>query len=248
MFHFALLGVFAALETVSPWYSMLCSIPVYVTGGAASYLTVLLCYISDVTDETNRGVRMGIFEAVLALGIFLGNISSSYIFLATNYPTVFAIAATCCLLNFVFTATFIPESVANPETEGRLRGLFRITNIKDMLTTTFKPRRNYDRFIVLCCILILTIFIVAVNGDGALAFLYVREKFHWSLQQYTLYSAAHNVAWVVGTLFGTYVLHKLMKIPETFMLLVGFTSMFFGMLMMGLAIYDWEVYAGKYVF
>lgn len=117
MVYYILLAGFAVLENISPWYILVCSIPIIATGGVSSYLTVLLCYITDVTDESNRGMRMGVFESLLALGIFLGNISSSYVFAATNYPTVFLISSACCLLNLIFTVLFIPESITTPETE-----------------------------------------------------------------------------------------------------------------------------------
>lgn len=61
--------------------------------------------------------RMALLEAALALGIFCGNISSSYIFYATNYSIVFFIAAFCFLLGILYTFFLIPESVENIETE-----------------------------------------------------------------------------------------------------------------------------------
>ncbi|XP_044264004.1 tetracycline resistance protein, class C-like isoform X2 [Tribolium madens] len=243
---YMLLALLAVLENLSPWYFLLCSIPVLATGGLSSYLTVLLCYITDVTNESNRGMRMGVFEALLALGIFLGNVSSSYVFEATNYPTVFLISSAFCMLNLLFTIFFIPESITTPESEGRLKGLFQFENVTDLVKTTFKKRRNYDRCVVLSCVLMLTIFILVINGDGALIFLFLREKFHWSLEQYTLFSAAHSLTWVLGTAVGIYLLHKLLKIPETIMIVIGFISMFIGAVVMGLAIYSWQIYAAAF--
>lgn len=113
-------SLFAYLENISPWFHLLCAIPVYLSGGASSFLTVMFCYITDVTTESNRGMRMGFFEAALSLGIFLGNISSSYLWKATNYPTVFFISGLCCALAAAFTLFLIPESLPNPEPEVRL--------------------------------------------------------------------------------------------------------------------------------
>lgn len=60
---------------------------------------------------------MAVFEAVLAGGILVGNISSSYLFYATNYVWVFTVAAGLCALGLLYTVFFIPESVQNPETQ-----------------------------------------------------------------------------------------------------------------------------------
>lgn len=80
-------------------------------GGAASYLTAVLCYITDVSSEKARGMKMSVLETATAVGILLGNISSSYMLAATNYPTVFAICASCGCLIIVFTVFFMPESL-----------------------------------------------------------------------------------------------------------------------------------------
>lgn len=60
---------------------------------------------------------MGTFEAVIAIGSVLGNLSSSYLFNATNYAGVFFVAAFCSFLGFIFTLIFIPESIEIRETE-----------------------------------------------------------------------------------------------------------------------------------
>lgn len=146
--------------------------------------------------------------------------------------------------NKIWKAVYEPISGKTFCLQGRLKGLFCFENVSDLVKTTFKKRRNYDRCIILCCVLMLTIFILLINGDGALVFLFLREKFHWSLEQYTLFSAAHNVTWVLGTSLGIYVLHKLLKISELVMIVIGYISMFVGSLIMGLAKYNWQVYAG----
>lgn len=50
--------------------------------------------------------------------------------------------------------------------------------------------------------------------------------------------------WIVGTMFVVGVLHKVFKIPETALLLIGFLSMLNGALMFGLATSGWYIYAG----
>lgn len=187
---------------------------------------------------------MGFFEGFLSIGILIGNISSSYIFYATNYPTVFAVSAACSILSLILTIFFITESLENKESEGQLKGFFEISNITDMLKTSFKKRQHYDRCTVLCCIFCLSLYIFTINGEGSIIFLYLREKFQWSLEKYTLYSAFHNIAWIIGTMFGVFILQKVLRIPETILIFVGFVSMFNGALMIGLANTDWSIYGG----
>lgn len=42
---------------VNPWWYLLSTAPLILSGGYCSMITVLFCYISDITDNTNRSVR-----------------------------------------------------------------------------------------------------------------------------------------------------------------------------------------------
>jgi PCFT/HCP family folate transporter-like MFS transporter 1/3 len=247
MLYYVFITIFASLENLSPWYSLICLFPVHFSGGISSYLAVVSCYISDLTRDNSRGMRMGIAEAALFMGVFLGTVSSSYLLAATNYATVFLFSAICCFLSVAFIACFVPESLPHPESEGRFKGLFQLSNLDEMLKITFKKRQNYERCTIICCVLMVIVSVVARNGNSAVIFLFLREKFHWSLQTYTLFSAAGSVTSVFGTLIGLYFLHKLMKIPETVLILVAFISSLNGALVLGWAENNTSVYSVPFI-
>ncbi|KAJ8931992.1 hypothetical protein NQ314_015038 [Rhamnusium bicolor] len=244
---FLCISIFSYFSNMSPWYSVICSIPVLITGGGSSFLTVILSYITDISNEETRGVRMAVFEVVLAAGILLGNISSSYWFYATNYISVFTLAAVLCTLSVLYTILFIPESLQNMETQGKLRGFFQISNVVDVIKTAVKKRENFKRAIILSSVVILSFYIFSINGDNGIMFLYLREKFDWTLTKYTLYSSATNVIWIIGTITGTFLLHKLLKVKEAVLLLVGFISIVIAALLQGLARSDWYIYTAGVV-
>lgn len=114
-----------------------------------------------------------------------------------------------------------------------------------MLKTTMKKRLNYDRFIVLSCALIVSLFILAHTGESGLTFLFLRKKFSWSLEQFTIFSAINHVFSILATMSGTYFLHDKLKISETVVILVGLISVFAGMVYFGFASYNWDIYFGK---
>lgn len=49
--------LFSALENASPWFAMSTLVPVALTGGGASLITILLAYLIDVSSEHARGFR-----------------------------------------------------------------------------------------------------------------------------------------------------------------------------------------------
>ncbi|XP_049818956.1 proton-coupled folate transporter isoform X2 [Aethina tumida] len=244
---FLALVVISLFPNASPWYFVISSLPVCMTGGVPTFITGVLSHITDVTTPANRGMRMGIFEAMIGIGIFLGNICSSYAFYALGYTAVFGIATSCCCLSLLMSYFFVPETLENKETEGYFRGFFNASNIVDMFKSTFKRRENFDRAIILLSILLLTIYIFLINGDGSVVFLYLREKFQWTLEHYTLFNSAGNTVWILGTIFGIYFLHKLLNITESVLILVGFLSMCNGHLIAGFATQDWHIYMASAV-
>lgn len=45
--------------TMNPWWYLLSTVPLMFTGGYCSMITVLFCYITDVTNDRNRSTRYG---------------------------------------------------------------------------------------------------------------------------------------------------------------------------------------------
>ncbi|KAF7270269.1 hypothetical protein GWI33_016735 [Rhynchophorus ferrugineus] len=212
--------VFAALDNASPWYMLICSVPVILTGGGASFLTVLLAYVSDTSSAENRGLRMGIFEATMAAAVLLGNMSSSYLLKATNYEVVYLVATLSLFLALLYTIFWIPESLQSLETENKIRGFFQTRNITGMFSTTFRQRPGYDRAIILLL---------------------------WSFLRYNWYSSATNILWITGGFLMVYIIHHRLKIQESPLVTLGFLSLTAAALIQELANVDWLIYLAAVV-
>lgn len=108
----------------------------------------------------------------------------------------------------------------------------------------------------------LALYFVVISGDSSVMFLFVREKFSWTLRQYTLYNSATNIMWMASkflTLFSTtavtnfltgtfiivYLLHHRLRVTESRLILVGFVALAVGAFVLALARVDWLVYVGK---
>lgn len=87
-----------------------------------------------------------------------------------------------------------------------------------------------------------------LEGSVALSFLFMREKFKWMITDYNFYSAFNVICQVFGNIFGTYVLNKMLGIPEILMAILGYFSAMLEYIIVGLADYSWELYVGKLLF
>lgn len=113
-----------------------------------------------------------------------------------------------------------------------------------MVKVVFRPREKYKRAILLSSVILLVLYIYQHYNNSVL-FLYLRKRFAWSLEMFTVFKTIYLSLWIVGTMFVVGVMHKMMRISETVLLLVGFLSMLNGALMFGLASSGWHIYAGN---
>lgn len=127
--------ILSIIPRLSPWFFLIPLIPNCLSGGIPAFVTAVLCYVTDVTSEANRGLRylfifgmkqnknivydyrMAMVEGFVALGSILGTSASSFVLNSYGYFAVYATASLCALSAYIYTATSIPESVQNVTTE-----------------------------------------------------------------------------------------------------------------------------------
>ncbi|EDW85954.1 uncharacterized protein Dwil_GK23339 [Drosophila willistoni] len=199
---------------ISPWWFTLYSVPSIFCGGTCALITGIYCYICDVAKERNRALRMVLNEAALCSGMMMGNVASGYIYAATSALTLFIIAGCLMLLSLIYIVFFVPESL-KPEdiqTGSRIREFFRFDLVKDLIRTCFKTRPNYDRAIIWMTMIVLTIMIFDMEGLTTINYMFVREKFNWTVKDFSLFNAARIVVQIVGSIVGTIMLRRLFKL------------------------------------
>ncbi|XP_056638650.1 uncharacterized protein LOC130446418 isoform X2 [Diorhabda sublineata] len=204
--------------------------------------------------ETTRSMVENVIG--LALCLFLGPISDkfgrkpiilishtgSYIFYATNYPAVYAIATVLIILNITYIYFFVPESTHdNINREFRFNELCNVVDLKEMFKVLVKAREKYNRSIIMLITAILTVYVFLSNGDSKL-YLLLRDKFGWNYTHYTFYSGVSNLLFTLGTISGTYILQNLLNVTESVAILLGIISAMNGYLIRGLATTDFHIY------
>lgn len=84
------------------------------------------------------------------------------------------------------------------------------------------------------------------DGSVTLSYLFMREKFKWSINDYNFYSAMNVICQVFGNIFGTYVLNKMLSVSEILIAIIGYLSAMTEYIVTGLASYSWELYVGEF--
>uniref|UniRef100_A0A182PGG7 Major facilitator superfamily (MFS) profile domain-containing protein n=1 Tax=Anopheles epiroticus TaxID=199890 RepID=A0A182PGG7_9DIPT len=243
----ALISFLSMYYTINPWYYVLASIATALSGGTCALITGVFCYIADVTEEKNRATKMAIVEAAVFTGLLAGTLSSSFILRWTNGTTVFTIAACSVLFGLLYIIFYIEESIKPNELSvgnNRARELFRLDLVSELMQTCFKRRPNYDRLIIWLVILALAANIFAMDGSQTVFLLFLRERFEWTVKDYSYYDATAIVFMIVGNTAGLYVLRKLFNPSVTVLAALGYCCYAINSSVQALASEPWHLYMG----
>lgn len=215
-------------DMINPWFYILPYIPIIITGGWPTMVVSILCYVTDLTNEANRSSRLAVIEMLIFIGILFGTASSSYILNLTSPTIVFWISTMCCLVSSIYAVIFVDESVQvteNFSVGDQLKGLFSAAPVKEMLSTCFRKRPFKERRILWCLIVILMFTVFTLNGTSTVFYLFVREKFNWTLKEATLFDSSSILVSITGCFIGLVVLKKLFNFSDLTLAVLGIVSM-----------------------
>ncbi|CAD7014379.1 uncharacterized protein LOC101463441 [Ceratitis capitata] len=121
-------------------------------------------------------------------------------------------------------------------------GLFSYVHIKDMLVTCFKSRPYYDRSIIWLVTGTMFLSIFVLDGAMTVFYLFVREKFHWTVRDFTFYETVSHMVPMFGALVGFLVLRKVFSMSVVTLALLSFFSDVISSIVRGVASEAWHLY------
>ncbi|XP_053967215.1 uncharacterized protein LOC128868765 [Anastrepha ludens] len=240
----AFLAGISVATPINPWVYIISSIPLAVTGGTCALITMVFCLVSDVSDEVGKARRMFLVDGALGIGTLAGNLISSYILSATGTIGVFGIAAGLDLVALLYLLIFVGESVKlkHERKESKVREFFKFDLIKDLVKSCVRRRPHFDRGVIWCIIFTLVSTTFVTQGETNVFYLFLRNKFNVTLQDFTTFNAAAIVIKMVGCAIVLVLLRVLFKVPITVVSMLGLAGCFLDSATRALAQQFWEMY------
>lgn len=232
---------------LSPWLFVVAYLPAAFTGGTTVVCAGLFSFLTDVTTESNRTIRMGILQACTLVGAFVGMMSSSFILARTSATAVFLLSACAMACSVVYICVFIEDSVkSRPGDVGsgscaKLREVFRLDLLKDMFNTFFKARSGYDRGIIWLSVCIGAFTVLGAGGSNVF-YLFTRRKFNWTLEDYTLWQSTDFLSIIMGNFLGIAILKKVFRVPDVAIAFLSILCFAGDSFIKGLASHGWQLY------
>lgn len=205
------------IQTISPWWYLVAEMPMTFAGGWPLLDIAFCCYVADLSSEETRSFRIGIIGFLNIMGNVSAYYSSSFILAATNLTIVFLIAFACAVVGFLWMIFFIDETKLPPESISLLDQIMDIISkerIQEIFVTFKKKREKNGRKILWFLVVIPTFVVATMHGTASLNYLFVREKFSWTLREWTIFESSNTLISAFGLLVGLMLFKKYLKISD----------------------------------
>ncbi|CAD6234912.1 GSCOCG00007759001-RA-CDS [Cotesia congregata] len=225
----------------NPWMFLIASVPYGLLGN--SLLLTTFCYIADSTEPDKRAWSLACLQTCVTIGIVIGTFTGPWIFKQLGYTFVFAIAAVFCAFALVYIIFLISETVENEFNE-KWGNPFNMPLIKELFSICFERRDGFNRGMLWCCLAVLTLFTMVVNGNSNISYLFANAKLGWDIEDFSIFSGLSIVLSTIGTFGGLKFMKNCLGMADIKVAIVGCISGFSATLLGSLTTEPWHMYVG----
>ncbi|EDX15088.1 GD16622 [Drosophila simulans] len=254
---------------VNPWWYTLAAVPHSVLGGWCVFSVAAFCFITDTTDMKTRPYRMIFMEIILFVALTSGSLLSSFVYAATSSAlgmsqeeddevpekekdVVVTILDQKNKTNEISAEAERSENCEDPpkyeatekpsEDKVEKAGLFSFTHVKDMFSTCFKKRENNAHTVIWLVTLAGFVSIFVADGIMTVNYLFVRQQFHFTVRDFTIFDTFSQSVPMVGAILGIFVLRKLFGLSVVTLALLSLLSEVAANMARGFAYLSWHLY------
>lgn len=231
---------------INPWFLLIAYIPYACCGGFCIILLGTVCYLSDISNEQERGWQLAWMEALISVGILIGILAGPIIFKIYGYTLVFVIATICCILAGLHICFLVPET-SHITDSITIKSLFNIHLVRKLISTCTKKRDGFNRYIVWCCIISIILIVIAMQGEMTIGFLFVSARFGWDINKYSIYLATNIILTILGITFGVKMLVTYGGFSEETVAIFSLLSSLSSSLIQSFTLKSWHMYISAVV-
>ncbi|XP_060516999.1 uncharacterized protein LOC132696276 [Cylas formicarius] len=210
------------------------SLPPAITGTWFSMFVGVFSYVSDVSSEEERTVRIGAVNLVYNVSVCVGTALSGILYSSIGFYGVY-----CTSLAFYFTGFFyacfalrdvyeLPdtERAGDPVKGQKLwRDLFHFGHAADTLKSVVKVKGKRGNSKRVCAIMFLFLVILGpLYGEFNVVYFYVRYKFGFDAMQYSFFSTFQLVTGSLGTSFSLSFFSKFLGLDDAILGIISCSS------------------------
>ncbi|VVC40204.1 Hypothetical protein CINCED_3A021506 [Cinara cedri] len=215
--------VFTIFWQVSPTVTGITqSVIVSTSGSFHCFLIGVFAYLADVTDESNRTMRIGFAAAILPLAATVGALSAGYLNVIIGFIGVFALNIGINLIALCLGLVFVYDTSEPYKPVGSIyKSTFNPEIVIKSFKTVLVKRDHHKSFILILMIIATPLTGVPFIGEVSLMYLYLRKQFNFKEIEFSLFNAYTLVIMLIGSLFTLGVLSRLFRMNDALIGLIA---------------------------
>lgn len=225
------------------------------TGGWFAMFMGVFTYISGVTSEKTRTVRIGAVNMFLNVSVCIGISLSGILFEKIGFYGVYSLALVMYFSALVYGVFFVKdirdiemEKGIFEESSQKKRNFFLdffdVNHVKKTFMVCFKKGKR-NRRLRICIIMVLVMVVIGpMHGEMYVSYFFVSHKFKWNSVDYSLFSTFQFVAHTIGTLFSLAFFTKYLKLDDSILGMISSGSKIVGCIFYAFAPNPYYYYAG----
>ncbi|XP_050305956.1 uncharacterized protein LOC126743064 [Anthonomus grandis grandis] len=214
-FHQLPMEVNSVCESLFPaisgtWFAMFCGV---------------YSYISDVSSEEERTVRIGAINLLANVSMCIGTALSGVLYKSIGFYGVFGTALGMYSVSLGYGYFFVRDTCKMAKeggsvvvkSEGFFRDFFQIDHIKETFKTAVKSdSKKRGRKTRVCAIMFLFAVIVGpLYGELNVVYFFVRFRFGWDAIEYSFFATFQFVTNTLGTMFSLAFFSKFLQLDDS---------------------------------
>ncbi|GFR57512.1 proton-coupled folate transporter-like [Elysia marginata] len=165
-------------------------------GGYGTMLMASYSYITHITRETNRMVRVGVVGAMIYMAATISVFISGLLVQLIGHVNVFVIVCACMGAGFVYGVCILPSVVPEKQEQHGDKSWcdkFLLSTVRETWAFIVKPRDSNQKLLLALEITILNIVHMCTSGEGDILFLYLkRSPRSFTRAQYGYFKGSEN--------------------------------------------------------
>ncbi|KAJ8943028.1 hypothetical protein NQ318_022572 [Aromia moschata] len=212
------------------------SLPPALTGGWFAMFMGTFTYISGVTSEETRTIRIGAVNMFMNVSLCVGIALSGVCYEKLGFYGVYALALAIYSVGLVYGIFFVKDIdeierergvvVENRKGNGKsfLKDFFDTKYVVETFRVAFKKGERNRRARV-CMIMILVMVIIGpMHGEMNVYYYFVRYKYGWDSIDYSIFSTFQFVTHTIGTLFSLAFFTNFLKVDDAILGIISNSS------------------------
>ncbi|KAK5647379.1 hypothetical protein RI129_002271 [Pyrocoelia pectoralis] len=194
-------------------------------GGEKLFLAAIFAYLTDITLEENRTLRIAIIQGIYNICFGIGHFFTGTLLSQLGYTIILIIGSVLTTLGLAYGIFFVKESSIISKENVDKDAITRLTG-KEFLETLklFSKYPKSQNFKIIEILIVLAIASTISNGELSVMFLFTETAYSWTIREYTYFFTITTTINTLGLTCAVPLFTEVLKLHDLLIIAAAFIN------------------------